>query len=65
MKDENSEDSGLINSPFGVISPLNNQTYKVRQSNVMRDCSGETLAMMIQNSNNQQRNPAALTYPQR
>ena len=63
MKEENSEDSGLINSPFGVISPLNNQTYKVRQSNVMRDCSGETLAMMIQNSNNQPRNPTPLTYP--
>jgi hypothetical protein len=63
IKDENSEDSGLINSPFGVISPLNNQTYKIRQSNVMRDCSGETLAMMMQNSNNQQRNPTPMTYP--
>ena len=51
MKEDNSEDIVLINSPFCVISPLDNQTYKVRQSNVMRDCSGETIAIMIQNSN--------------
>lgn len=36
-------DSGMgVNSPFGLASPMNNQNFKIRQSNVMRDCNGQT-----------------------
>jgi hypothetical protein len=37
----------MMNSPFGMISPMNNQNFKVRQSNIQRDCGGETLGMLF------------------
>jgi len=40
-------DSGIISSPFGDASPLVSNNYKTRQSNVMKDCTGETLNMIF------------------
>ena len=40
-------DSGVISSPFGDASPMANHHFNTRQSNVMRDCTGDTLNIIF------------------
>lgn len=45
--DQPSDIKGAINSPLGIVSPMPNNAFNARQSNVFRDCSGDALLSLV------------------